>query len=1065
MRRSVPRAAAPASSPAHVQPLEPRRLLSAGDVDLGFSPTHRLGTNDVAVQQDGRILVTGNGRAPMTVQTFGWVVDRVNPNGSADSSYGTQGRAFLFAMAEPYAMARTPDGKTVVAGWVPGMGNGIDDIGVARVMPDGRPDTTISFNGGTILAPRQYAYAFDVAVQPDGKIIVAGKASNASSGFDSMLVRLLPNGQLDTSFSGDGYVFEDMGPDDSFTGVALDSAGRIVAAGADDVTGPADLVVARYTADGTPDYTFGTFGRARRSNAVRAAGGLAVDASDRVLVAAVDQALDRVTVSRFTAGGQLDTSFDGDGVAPAGEYVPHVAPGTANDLRAGFRAADLALAPDGKVVVSGTVTPPAAGGQTRMAAARLNRNGSYDTAFGQAGTALIAAFNGSEVNRAVAVQDDGRILLAGLQGTRPFSAGGRVVRLDGGVLDNAAITGLFWDDANGNGSRDASEIALDDWLLFLDANNNGLLDPGEEFTRTTTSQQPPNYRFDNLPAGTYTVRYVMKNGWQGSSPLTGSHSVTVASGQTISAVNFSVRQQFPGGALGGSVFDDFEWDGVRDAAEPGFPGRLVFLDANGNGLRDAGELGQLTDANGAYRFDGLRAGNYRIVTDTPAGYGATTSASRDVLLRPDQQSLNNHFGFTSTWGIGGDVWEDRDRDGTFDPDEAGLGDETVWLDLDNDGAVDAGEPTTVTNSAGGYRFTGLQPGTYVVRHVVRTGRLPVPDGDDHAHTVTLSDGQRAAARNFPVTLGVNITGNFFNDANGNGVWEGWENNLSGFTLFHDRDDDGVLDPGEESVVASEEGWGNLVLYPGEIVWRVLPREGWEATTPVRGAGTYNVPTSYAPTFGFRRVGGVLGRSVFYNNSAYDGYTPGADARDADAIATDKRALLPGQTATAANYTSYSRGINGIILDLPASALLTASDFAFDVGSGAAGSQWTAAPAPRSVTVTQSHTGIDRVTLIWPDGAIKNQWLRVTVKPTDNTRLSTPDVFYFGNLVGDTFDATAGAASVTTADAMRTRNATLGRRRVLITSLFDHNRDGRIDVRDYLLSRPGRSVLQMLTAPA
>jgi hypothetical protein len=64
---------------------------------------------------------------------------------------------------------------------------------------------------------------------------------------------------------------------------------------------------------------------------------------------------------------------------------------------------------------------------------------------------------------------------------------------------------------------------------------------------------------------------------------------------------------------------------------------------------------------------------------------------------------------------------------------------------------------------------------------------------------------------------------------------------------------------------------------------------------------------------------VKGRWVFYNNSFFDGVTPGADVLDDSAIAPDKSALLPGGVATFANYTSYRRGLNGIMIGYRPSA--------------------------------------------------------------------------------------------------------------------------------------------------
>jgi hypothetical protein len=93
---------------------------------------------------------------------------------------------------------------------------------------------------------------------------------------------------------------------------------------------------------------------------------------------------------------------------------------------------------------------------------------------------------------------------------------------------------------------------------------------------------------------------------------------------------------------------------------------------------------------------------------------------------------------------------------------------------------------------------------------------------------------------------------------------------------------------------------------------------------------------------------------------------------------------------------------------------------------------------------------------------------VTVKATAIMRLAAADVFYFGNLVGDTGDAAPGdlRAAVTSRDVVNTRKAGLSRRGAAVTNLFDHNRDGRVDIRDTVVARFRRApVLELITAPA
>jgi ELWxxDGT repeat protein len=210
---------------------------------------------------------------------------------------------------------------------------------------------------------------------------------------------------------------------------------------------------------------------------------------------------------------------------------------------------------------------------------------------------------------------------------------------------------------------------------------------------------------------------------------------------------------------------------------------------------------------------------------------------------------------------------------------------------------------------------------------------------------------------------------------------------------------------------------------------------------------------------------VAGRYAFYNNSALDGRGPGADARDDAAVARDKRPLLPGEVAGTANVTSYARGLNGIMVDLaalPPGATPGAGDFEFRAGTGPDPAAWAlVAPATVSVRRGAGAGGSDRVTVTFPDGAVANAWLQVTVKPTPRTNLGRADVFYFGNLPGATGFATPGAAAgVGAADVLATQRAMRNRSAgAPADPRYDFNRDGRVDLLDLLTARRqyGRSL--------
>jgi len=181
---------------------------------------------------------------------------------------------------------------------------------------------------------------------------------------------------------------------------------------------------------------------------------------------------------------------------------------------------------------------------------------------------------------------------------------------------------------------------------------------------------------------------------------------------------------------------------------------------------------------------------------------------------------------------------------------------------------------------------------------------------------------------------------------------------------------------------------------------------------------------------------VLGRYVFYNNSSFDD----------NAIAGDKRALLPGQTANFTNYTSYEKGINGLMIDI-------------------------AAPASMPIAVRQGAgvNGSDRITIIWPDNAIEKRWLQVTIKVTDNTGLLEDDIFYFGNAPGEAGDSTINTVVNATDEIVARNFQHSAAAPALIDDPYDYNRDGLVNGTDQIIARGSQTnpltMLRLITAPA
>ena len=207
---------------------------------------------------------------------------------------------------------------------------------------------------------------------------------------------------------------------------------------------------------------------------------------------------------------------------------------------------------------------------------------------------------------------------------------------------------------------------------------------------------------------------------------------------------------------------------------------------------------------------------------------------------------------------------------------------------------------------------------------------------------------------------------------------------------------------------------------------------------------------------------VTGRYIFYNNSAWDGNDPAPNIADFAAIATNKTALLPGEVASFINYTSYSKGINGVIVDIAnMPSLPRRHDFTFKVGNVSDPSGFTTGPDPVVMQVRHFNGG-DRATIIFADGAIAGKWLQITHIPSS-------DVFYFGNAIGETGNSTTDA-KVTPADAIGVRNNphSVNTHPAAIDNAYDFNRDKKVGPTDSIIARNNgtnsSTALQLITAP-
>ena len=211
------------------------------------------------------------------------------------------------------------------------------------------------------------------------------------------------------------------------------------------------------------------------------------------------------------------------------------------------------------------------------------------------------------------------------------------------------------------------------------------------------------------------------------------------------------------------------------------------------------------------------------------------------------------------------------------------------------------------------------------------------------------------------------------------------------------------------------------------------------------------------------VPGVVGRHVFYNGSAFDGSDSAANAADDNAIAPGIQGALPLGFAGTGSYTTYYKGINGIMVDLLGRPAGAPAPLPEDIDVRLVTPLipplppvLAPGPAPTQVALRPraGAGGSDRLSLVFPDRSIRNTCVQITVKPSERTGLTTPDVFYFGNLAGDTATDSIRSASVNALDlAMVKRDMTtyVGQS-VPITLISDHNKDRRVNALDLAVVR-------------
>jgi uncharacterized delta-60 repeat protein len=405
-----------------IELLEERWVPNAADLDASFGVsglvTTDLGGTDeifaVAVQTDGSIVAAGRRTLTTPVRSIDIAVVQYTLSGGPDTSFGVNGAAYLdLGDADvARAVAIQADGKIVVAGSA--FRSFTHDFIVARFNTDGSLDTSFGTGGYVatdfLVSAASNDFAYGLTIQPDGKIIAVGSTQVVGSNFGFFgVTRYNTDGTPDTSFDGDGKIAIQIGggAPDRAQAVALQGDGKIVVAGVAELAAITNFGVARLNPNGSLDTTFGSGGAVMTD--------IDSTSADEARAVAI-QADGKIVVAgetfkyptRSFALARYNTNGSLDTTFDGdGKVITGYGTGTSAS------AYGLGIQANGRIVAAGFSS---IGGATRFTLIRHSANGALDASFG-AGGKVATNFSAGAVAYALAIQPDGKLVAGGISGT------------------------------------------------------------------------------------------------------------------------------------------------------------------------------------------------------------------------------------------------------------------------------------------------------------------------------------------------------------------------------------------------------------------------------------------------------------------------------------------------------------------------------------------------------------------------------------------------------------------------------------------------------------------------
>lgn len=358
---------------------------------------------DMSLQSDGKIIAVGYVLAGVN---YDLAIARFNTDGSLDLSFNTVGYDLVdlgYNNDIAYGVAIQTDGKIVVAGSASNASN--EDFVLLRYNTDGSLDNSFDSDGMVVTTfGTSYDMAYDMAIQPDGKIVAAGTAF-IDTAFQFAMARYNTNGSLDLTFDGDGKVTTILNNGSEANAITLQPDGKIILAGK--TTMPSfqlDFALARYNIDGSLDNSFDGDGKVTTSVTIYSdiAQDMTLQSDGKIVVVGKGTPVgpEQFAVVRYNTNGSLDNSFDSDGMVTTGF-------GSSWD-----EARSVVILPDGKILAGGLASVPS----QRYATARYNTDGSLDASWGTGGK-LTTTFASTASIWSMIIQPDQKILAGGYSGS------------------------------------------------------------------------------------------------------------------------------------------------------------------------------------------------------------------------------------------------------------------------------------------------------------------------------------------------------------------------------------------------------------------------------------------------------------------------------------------------------------------------------------------------------------------------------------------------------------------------------------------------------------------------